>query len=509
MSSIVKHSSSGALFPRRSEGESETQEIRVAKLLRQEKVTQAVASPARFKAAFAGLFVFTFLLYARPQEMFSEFFGSFPLVKLVAGATLLAYCVAKLTASERFTIWPLELTMLAIVVFLGLAFTPIAASPQDSLTVLMDTYLKVVLIFVLMINLLDSQERLQALIKLSVVCGSVLAVFAISSYVNGNFLIQSKQSIGRVAGIVQGMFGNPNDLALSLNLLLPFAVILALSSRGMKRALYFICAALLTVGVIVTFSRGGFLGLIAAGGVLLWKLSKRNRALAILALLVASVFFLVVMPAGYSNRLTTIFSIEDDPTGSAQARRELLNRGVQVASNHLVIGVGMGNFHIYSIREQVAHNAYLEIAAELGVTGLIAYLILIFAPLRSLRRIERETRKPRGGALIKGRDAPQQETYYYSVALQAALIAYLINSFFGSVEYQWHVYYLAAYTIALRQIYAKQQAGFVSEVAAEPTRQRQRPAGVLWQARQRAEGNRLQERQNRWSKTEQFQEAGE
>ena len=35
--------------------------------------------------------------------------------------------------------------------------------------------------------------------------------------------------------------------------------------------------------------------------------------------------------------------------------------------------------HIYSIREKEAHNAYLEIAAELGVMGLIAYLIVIFA----------------------------------------------------------------------------------------------------------------------------------
>ena len=50
----------------------------------------------------------------------------------------------------------------------------------------------------------------------------------------------------------------------------------------------------------------------------------------------------------------------------------------------------MGNIHIYSIHEQVAHNSYLEISTELGGIGLIAYLVLIFAPLRSLRRNERE-----------------------------------------------------------------------------------------------------------------------
>jgi O-antigen ligase len=489
---MVKHNPSGTLFRPRARVP-EADKPPVANLLQSEN-----ARPARgasFNVAFAGLFLFTLLLYARPQEMFPEIFGSFPLVKLVALGTLLAYCATKLTAGERFTIWPLELTMLAVIVLLGVALTPIAAAPQDSLNVLLDTYLKVVLIFVLMINLLDSEARLKSLLKLSVICGSVLAVFAIFSYVNGDFLIQGKRSTGRVEGIVQGMFGNPNDLALSLNLLLPFAVSFALISKGMKRTLYFICAALLAVGVVVTFSRGGFLGLITAAGVLLWKLSKRNRALAVLAFLVATSFFLVVMPAGYSGRLTTIFSIEDDPTGSAQARRELLNRGLQVAANHLILGVGMGNFHIYSIREQVAHNSYLEIAAELGVAGLIAYLILIFAPLRSLRRIERETRSRRGGVLIKGRDAPEHHLYYLSVALQAALIAYLVNSFFGSVEYQWHVYYLVAYTIALRRIHASEQTVDMEEMTVEPAVKRRRQAGVLWQAHQRAEGKGVGARQ--------------
>ena len=455
----------------------------------------AAASTANLKPAFAGLFLFTLLLYARPQEIFPDAFGSFPLVKIVALATLLAYAFARLSANERFTVWPLEMTMLAVIVVLGLAFTPVAASPDDSLTVLLDTYLKVVLIFVLMINLIDSLERLRALITLSVVCGTVLAVFAIIGYFNGDFLVQSKHFRGRVLGVVQGMFGNPNDLALSLNLLLPFAVVLALASSGFKRVSYWACAALLTAGVVVTFSRGGFIGLVAAGGVLLWKLSKRNRALAVVAFLAATGFFLAVMPAGYSARLTTILSIEEDPTGSAQARRDLLERGIQVASNHLIVGVGMGNFHIYSIHEQVAHNSYLEIAAELGVAGLVAYLILILAPLRSLRRIERETRGSPRGALIKGREAPEHRAYYFSVALQAAIIAYLVNSFFGSVEYQWHIYYLVAYTIALRQIYAREKFAAAlpeeREPAIEQALRGNRPKGVLWQARQRAQGNRL------------------
>jgi O-antigen ligase len=452
------------------------------------------ATSAKLNLAFAGLFLFTFLLYARPQEMFPELFGQIPLVKMVAIGTLLAYFLAKLTAGERLTRWTLELTMVLVIALLGILFTPIAAAPQDSLNVLLDVFLKVVIIFLLMINLLDMPKRLRAIIRLSVICGTALAVFAIFSYATGNFMFEGKRETTRVAGIVAGMFGNPNDLAISLDLLLPLCVALALSSRGWKRTLFFICAAILGVGVVVTFSRGGFLGLVTLSLVLLWKLSRRNRGLTIGAFLIITGSFLVAMPSGYSNRLTTIFSIEEDATGSAQARRELLDRGVQVAANHLLIGVGMGNFHIYSIREQVAHNSYLEISAELGVAGLIAYLILIFAPLRSLRRIERETRTAPRGQLIKGRDAPpEHQAYYFSVALQAAFFAYIVCSFFGSVQYLWHIYYLVAYAVSLRLIYAREPVSEIKdrEIVIGEALSRAPKAGALWKPSQQAEGNRL------------------
>jgi O-antigen ligase len=493
MSSNPKEIASAMLFRPRG-GLASAAEAQAKGFIENPRLAAGEAPQANARLAFAGLYLFNFLLYARPQEMFPELFGSFPLVKIVAVGTLLAYFAAKLSTGEPFTLWSKELAMVLLIAFLGIAFTPIAVAPQDSLTVLLDTFLKIVIIFVLMINLLNSKSRLRSMMKLSVVCGSGLALFAIISYVNGNFLIQNKQSTGRVMGIVQGMFGNPNDLALSLNVLLPLAVAFALCAKGWKRLFYFTCTAVLTVGVVVTFSRGGFLGLVAAGIVLLWKLGRRNRGLAVLAFVLATGFFLAVMPAGYSNRLTTIFSMEEDLTGSSQARRELLNRAAEVASNHLLIGVGMGNFHIYSIREQVAHNSYLEIAAELGLIGLMAYLILILSPLRSLRRLEAETRNHRRGTLIGRLQSPESETYYLSVALQASLAAYIVCSFFGSVQYLWHLYYLVAYSFALKQIHAQEAS------LAEPQRAAEAPvgqtvkspaaSGVLWQAQQARAENR-------------------
>jgi O-antigen ligase len=162
-----------------------------------------------------------------------------------------------------------------------------------------------------------------------------------------------------------------------------------------------------------------------------------------------------------------------------------LERGLDLTVRHPIIGVGMGNFHIYSIHEKVAHNGYLETAAELGVVGLLAYLIIILAPLRGLGKIERERVKPGAGADL--------DVKYLSIGLQTALIAYMINSFFLSIQYLWYLYYAAGFAVALRLIYAAERAAQANESKAAAPSHRFRfgnpwksaplkPAGSLWPA---------------------------
>jgi len=440
------------------------------------------------KIAFVGLFLFTLLLYIRPNEMFPEVLGTFPISKIVAGIAVFAYVASKLGSREGLTIKPQELKLLAVIAALGVAFTPLAAAPMDSVDLLLDMFIKVIIIFVLMINVVTTRERLRSMVTLVVVCGTIFAFLAIKSYLAGDFTIVEKKDVGvvglRITGAVGGFFGNPNDLATSLNMLLPLAIALALMSKGLKRVFYFACGAVLIGGVIVTFSRGGFLGLLTVGGVLLWKAGRHNRVTTVMAFVLLFGVFVLAMPGGYAGRITSMFNIGEDPTGSSQARRDLLDRAVNVAIHHPIVGIGMGNFHIYSIREQVAHNAYLEIAAELGVAGLIAYLMFILAPLRSLRKIERERAPQHPRRTLNDPGGHNREIHYLSIALQGVLFAYIVCSFFGSIQYQWFLYYPVAYAIALRRIHAAEQ---VPLVASEPegalSRTRARPSGVVWRGR--------------------------
>jgi hypothetical protein len=74
--------------------------------------------------------------------------------------------------------------------------------------------------------------------------------------------------------------------------------------------------------------------------------------------------------------------------------------------------------------------------------------------------------------------------YWLSVSIQAAFIAYMICSFFASIQYLWYLYYTAAYAVALRQIHtAEEMESSLSsdqELEATPAAGAKTARGVLW-----------------------------
>jgi putative inorganic carbon (HCO3(-)) transporter len=420
------------------------------------------------RLAFGLLYLFTLLLYARPNDLIPAM-GTFPLAKIVAILAPLAYVYAQYKVGEPIIKWTIEVKMVIVMLLLAVILTPFAASPGDSVATLNEVFIKTAIIFMLIIGVVNTRERLLAMIKLSALCGTWLAVFAIKNYATGNFTLKGD----RIEGLVGGMFGNPNDLAAALNMLIPLAVTLALMSAGGARLIYGVCALLLVCGVMVTSSRAGFITLAAISGVMLWKFGRGSRPSVTLATLAASVLLFSVFSGAYRSRLMTIFDPNSDASGSAQQRTALLERGLDLSLRHPIIGLGMGNFHIYSIREKVAHNGYVETAAELGMIGLLAYLIIILAPLRALAKIERQRIKPGARADLDAK--------YLSIGLQTALIAYMINSFFLSIQYLWYLYYAAGFAVALRLIYAAEKAAQASEgKAAEPSNRFR--LGYIWKS---------------------------
>jgi O-antigen ligase len=176
---------------------------------------------------------------------------------------------------------------------------------------------------------------------------------------------------------------------------------------------------------------------------LAWKIGRQRRLAVIVWGLILLVAILALAPGNYGTRLASIFNPSLDAVGSSNMRREILYVSIWTALRHPLFGIGMGNFHIVSVKELVSHNAYTQVAAEMGMAALVCYTMFIVAPFRRLGVIAMETFLSRRNSRY----------HYLAVGLQASLLGYMVTSFFASVAYIWYVYFLVAYAVCLRRIY--------------------------------------------------------
>ncbi len=384
---------------------------------------------------------FTILLYLRPNEWLP--IGTFPIVKIVTLVALAALFLEQLGEGRPFSIMPKEFKYLLGIALLMVISIPIGLSPGDSFAGFTNDFLKVVLIFMLMINVVSSLSRLRRLLHVTVLCGTFIAVGSIGRYASGENLADGY----RATGIVGGIFGNPNDLALALNLLLPIAIVLLLSGRSPAGKLLFaFCAATLALGVLVTYSRAGVMTLGALGIVLLWHLHRRYPI--VLPIAAGAVIILVIVaPGSFWTRIFTVFDASADPSAaqSSELRWALLQRSIEVAGLNPIrwmLGVGVDNFHIVSVGELVQHNSYAQMFNEVGLPALVLYLMFLFGLIRTTGRI--------AGAFagVRGR----RNIWLIAVGLQTSLVAYAVGSMFASTAYLWYLYYIAGFSVCLKML---------------------------------------------------------
>src|SRR5687768_10330769 len=212
----------------------------------------AYASARRGHAlAFAGLFLFTFVLYFRPYELVSFLSPFSTMAFWTAVATLAVFFPAQFALEGRLTARPREVNLVLLLVVGGLLSIPLAINPGEAWETFNDPFIKVVLMFLVMVNVVRTKGRLYGLLWLSLAVGCYLGYHAIGDYRAGKFEVEGY----RVGGAIGGMFDNPNDMALYLVTTMPLAVGMFLATRNpLAKLVYAGCAALAVCGSVVTYS---------------------------------------------------------------------------------------------------------------------------------------------------------------------------------------------------------------------------------------------------------------
>ena len=408
--------------------------------------------------SYATLFLFTAILYLRPAEFYPSALTA-SIALLLGIATLGFFIPTQLSLEGTLTARPREVNLVLFFCLTGLLSIPLAINRQEAWAEFSGTFIRCIVIFVVMINVVRTEARLKGLIFLSMAAGIWLSIEAINEYRLGLMTVEGYRAAGRGTGI----FGNTNDMALHLVTILPISVALMLGSKGaVRKSIYGASAALMIAAIVLSYSRGAFIGMLVVVLFIAWKLGRQRRLEIIFAVLGFAGVIVLLAPDKYGSRLLSIFIPSLDAEGSADSRRGELFRSIYVALRHPLLGIGMGNYQPeMSYKGLVTHNSYTQVAAEMGMTALACYVMFIVTPLKKLGQIARETFETR-------RDS---RFYYLALGIQASLIAYLISSFFLSVAYVWYVYYLVAYAVCLRRLY-ESETGKV--VVAETRKERKK-----------------------------------
>jgi putative inorganic carbon (HCO3(-)) transporter len=391
--------------------------------------TGSVSPPARSRAAqaplsgaFAAVQMFILVYWIRPADWIPGM-SHVPLAKITG---ILGFLALLASARHIRRDAPRELILLALLA--GQLLLSAAASPVwrgGALQTTLD-FAKVLVIFLLMIVALNSPRRLRQVLILQ--AGAIAVISGVTIW-------KSHQLAGRLAGAaVAGAFSDPNDLALTIVISLPLALALALLSRNLWWKLFWAASlAVMSMAVLLTGSRGGYLALAAAAAAGLWEFAIRGRRKYLLGLAVAAgaMFWLVSggLIAGRVQGMVT-------PDESVQQRQQLFWRSLQVTADHPLFGVGAGNFEQTSGNWHVTHNSYTQMSAEGGVPALVLYVMILACGARNLQGAKRLARE-------------HSESGVLARALLAGLAAFAVGSAFLSMAYEFFPYLLVACTTVL------------------------------------------------------------
>jgi len=306
-----------------------------------------------------------------------------------------------------------------------------------------------ILIFFLLIaslySWMNTYDRYLLVLKSIVWCGIIITFSIFFSVFIGDVILESSGAIRS-----GGLFSNVNSAGFISYITIVYTYLRYLEK---KKKSYLFLFLFFTLGLMLTGSRASILALATTFVFynLRYKLTKKIVILGILGLIASSAFIFF-----FKEKIVSLMRLDK----GLSARDVLYNIGVNIAKDHPYTGIGLGNLKdigaIYIEREEIgnwqknmlldigiqsSHNVFIETAAEIGVFGAIALILILLI-------IGRKYYKN-----IKGRSLENKNFYYLFWGI---FMGILIRSFFesnGIINRGWitiDIFFWITYVIFLR-----------------------------------------------------------
>jgi O-antigen ligase len=376
---------------------------------------------------------------------------------------LLIYLLSALFSSDTTTSWD------AVVIFLVEGFG----------------------LYFLLVNVIRTPEMLRLTTWVLLASGALVSIPAIHQVLTENYdfmyfgFAQADSAIRTgvttlTGEVLQprmaGPIGETNRFAQVMLMLVPLGLfrVIGETSLGL-RVLAGLMTVAVTLGVVLSFSRGGAVGLVALVAALVVLRMVRLRYVLVVLLVLAVI---VVSFPQYFDRVTSLVAGFGSEAPASEVDNSLLSRATEslaaalVMVDHPIIGVGPGMFPVFyeeyanvvgllvrNDAERQAHNLYLGLGAEVGIPGLIVFLIIGFLTMRMLLRARR-------ASLVRRPDLERLATPYL-----LALFTYYVTGMFLHLSFGRFYWLMLAVAGAAAIITLR-------EVAADPDRAEDQGAAI-------------------------------
>ncbi len=314
--------------------------------------------------------------------------------------------------------------------------------------------LKFIAVYFMVVEVIVSYKRLEKLLAIAIMSAVIMAADAGAQYFYGIDFLR-----GYISSQLRASFPSTNDFAgwLIIMIFLFLGVILAknIFNRKIKVFAGVVTAAML-ICLLVTFSRGGWIGFLCGGLIFLAAVLKycRLRSKVILSSAVIGLLaFTLILPQSVKNKVEAVGYIDfktghtvierlrsmvDMNYASNAHRLKLWKQALQVIRDFPLTGCGL-NTYSYFVKKYPSfvggsmypHNSFLQMTAETGFVGLLMFLGLLIR------------------FLVAGCAHIAQKNSYLVLGLVSGISAFLVQSFFDTNLYALQLVVLFWYMLGL------------------------------------------------------------
>lgn len=345
--------------------------------------------------------------------------------------------------------------LIALAIYIVLTL-PLVKWPGSVLQITLQVWILSTLFFFFTLLVVDSLPRLKTFVTVFFLCQIVrvlepLFLHITQGYWGSQTYVGDGEFMARLAGGPHDVV-NPNGLAFVIVSIIPFLAYLSTGARWtgkITKLVSFAILGALIYALVLTSSRSGMLAL---GVVVVAIFMKSKNKVLFLAIVIAGIS---VTMGGLNDlqrdRYLSIFSSDTRSGATADGRIQGLKDEVTLAMQRPIFGHGLGTsgeakYHFFG-RFQVAHDLYTELVIDLGIIGLVLFLLFLRATYHTIRDLRRKLAHMES---LSDDDREYLRALTDAIEVWGLMCIIVSLAYFGLME--WHWYLIGGISVAAARV---------------------------------------------------------